>query len=287
MIEVTAATLGAASDGTPRAFWADPPWAGGRTPYRLGLQPVSDDAWLPAPICQSEYQRKLMLLAEQRESVLADIEGGQGAAAELGMAVEAALRARGYACPPTAERHPLARAALLVPDDLCILRAGAAGYRLVAACLCSPSYWRLGEKIGQPLSVIHAPVPGLEAALGPGIARFMENLPVGRVFVRRNWNIHRTSARFQSEPECWEPPPDVAACAALFVRSERQTLRKYPDGSLLFTIGVSVHPLAEIAAYPAARSDLLAAIAAMTPPERKSFGYRHHGAVLVDYLRSF
>jgi hypothetical protein len=250
------------------------------------VQPVAETEWLPEPICDTEYQRKLMLFSDDPESVFADIDQGAGVGAALGVTVETALRGRGYASPPIAALHPLARAALLVPDDLCVLAPGPGGYCLVAACLCSPSYWRLAEKIGRPLAQIHAPVAGLEAALGARIARFLENLPVGQVFMRRNWNLHRSGARYQPDPECWVPPPDPAACAALVIRSERQTLRKYSDQSLLFTIGVRVRPLAEIAAYPAARRDLLAAIAALSPAERASFGYPHHGAALVDYLGS-
>lgn len=268
----------------PDRFWSDPPWRGGRPPFRLGLQPVAESVWLPDPICNDEYRRKSMLLAEARQAVLADLPEQIETVRAGAEWVRDALLARGYPERDHAERHPLARAALLVPDDLCILAPGLEGYVLIGACLCSPSYWRLADKIGKPLVGIHAPVEGLEQAIGPAIARFMDNLPPGRVFERRNWNIHRDAERFHPVPDVWDPRPGPADCAALYVRSERQTLRRLDGGGILFTIGVGVYPLAAIRAYPAARMDLLAAIAAMSPAERRSFGYHHHGDALVAYL---
>jgi hypothetical protein len=48
--------------------------------------------------------------------------------------------------------HPLDLAGRVVPDDLCLVQADADGVpRLVAASLCFPSRWRLGEKLGRPL----------------------------------------------------------------------------------------------------------------------------------------
>ena len=270
---------------TAEAFWTDPPWRGGRTPFRLGLMTVADEAWLPEEICDSEYQRKVMYLGARRTAVLAAIPDQSYPVDSVAESVRSRLLGRGYPDRATLETSPLARAALMVPDDLCILVPSGSGWRLVAACLCSPSYWRLEEKIGRPMAAIHAPVPGLERTLGMRIARFLDHLPIGQVFLRRNWNVHRDAERFHPEPEDWDLPPDPAGCAALCIRSERQTLRKFDDGALLFTIAVSVHPLAEIRAFPAAVADLLQAIAAMSPDERNAFGYQHHGDALVTYLR--
>jgi dimethylamine monooxygenase subunit A len=271
-------------------FWGSPPWRGGRTPFRLGLAPITESEWLPEPICNDEYRRKLMLLSSQRETVLAEVSGHAVTVERVALGLRTQLEALGYPgvarAAAAADPHPLARAALMVPDDLCVLVPEAAGWVLAGACLCSPSFWRLGEKIGRPMSAIHGPVAGLEASLGARIARFLDHLPVGKVFERRNWNVHRDTARFHPQPEDWDPPPDAPACANLFVRSERQTFRKFEAGALLFTIGVEVHPLAEIRAHPAAVADLLTAIAAMTPEERASFGYRHHGEALVAWLRT-
>jgi hypothetical protein len=240
---------------------------------------------LPVSICETEYRRKRILLSTDRPAVLAVPDRWGQSIDSIADSIRERLTARSYPDRAADETCPLARAALMVPDDLCVLVPSDAGWVLAGACLCSPSYWRLAEKIGRPLVAIHAPVGGLEAAIGERIARFLDNLPVGRTFVRRNWNVHRGTERFHPHPEDWSQRPGVADCGGLFVRSERQTLRKLDAGSLVFTIEVGVYPLAEIAAFPTAASDLLRAIAAMSPEERQSFGYRHHGEALTAWLR--
>jgi len=251
----------------------------------MGLAPIPEAAWLPTVIWKDEYQRKSMLLSKAREAVLAELPAHRADIDAMADAVRDQLLARGRLEPSERDPHPLARAALLVPDDLCVLVREAAGWRLVGACLCSPSYWRLADKLGQPLAGIHAPVQGLEQQLGPAIARFLDNLPVGRCFARRNWNVHRTAERFHPEPEDWRSPPGPGECDGLYLRSERQTFRKFAPHALLFTIDVGVYPLGDLRDYPAAAADLLAAIGAMSPAERASFGYRHHGAALETWLR--
>ena len=54
---------------------------------------------------------------------------------------------------------PIAIAALLVQEDLVLMRKSPEGWRLVAASLCFPSAWNLLEKFRKPLHEIHAPVP--------------------------------------------------------------------------------------------------------------------------------
>jgi hypothetical protein len=287
------------------AFWNDPPWRGGRTPFRLGLAPVAERAWLPDPVCESEYQRKRILLSEHRAEVLAVIPNARQVVDVAGKEIRDRLTARGAREREHQESHPLARAALIVPDDLCILvpgdtiaeesRAAAsasdawdarAPWVLAGACLCSPSYWRLADKIGRPMPGVHAPVPGLERALGSRIAHFLDALPVGQTFERRNWNFHRDTTRFHPDHEIRKAPLTPAECASLNVRSERQTLHKLSNGVLLFTIAVQIHPLAEIRAYPAAAKDLLIALTAMSEDERRASSYRHHGEALREWLSS-
>ncbi|MEZ5865467.1 MAG: DUF3445 domain-containing protein [Geminicoccaceae bacterium] len=52
------------------------------------------------------------------------------------------------------------------------MRAAPEGYRLVGAFVAFPSRWSLAEKIGRPMPAIHAPVPGLEAAIGGPVGLF-------------------------------------------------------------------------------------------------------------------
>jgi hypothetical protein len=45
---------------------------------------------------------------------------------------------------------PLKAAALLVQEDLILMRKGEDGWRLAAGSLCFPSSWTLTEKFGRP-----------------------------------------------------------------------------------------------------------------------------------------
>ena len=78
--------------------------------------------------------------------------------------------------------------------------------------------------------------------------------------LRRNWGVHDHDTLFV--PEHPPPRPGITAANAgerLWVRSERQTLRRLPrSGAVLFTIRVQLAPLAALAARP----DLAVALAA-------------------------
>ena len=57
------------------------------------------------------------------------------------------------------ENYPdlIANISLRVPDDLCIIQS-TGKQKLLAASVCSPSYWNLKEKIGKSLREVHKPV---------------------------------------------------------------------------------------------------------------------------------
>ncbi|MEM6664771.1 MAG: DUF3445 domain-containing protein [Pseudomonadota bacterium] len=141
---------------------------------------------------------------------------------------------------------PLLAASRLVQDDLCLMRKGEAGYRLVAASLCFPSGWRLHDKIGRPMVEIHAPVPGYAGRMASMVDRIFEKLRVGLPVWRMNWSIysdddlHMPGAHDQVD---WAPGLDITGDNA-FIRTERQTLTRMPrSGDILFTIKVAVDPL--------------------------------------------
>lgn len=147
----------------------------------------------------------------------------------------------------------LPEAALACHEDLCLLtpRPGEEVYRLIGAAVAWPSDWNPAEKIGLPLRALHAPIAGYEEQLATGVDRFMETLKPGPIYGRCNWFIAATGNRR------WLPdgPPQEAfahvtpanAGETLFVRSERQTLRRLPQtGAILFTIGIYVEPLGSL-----------------------------------------
>lgn len=147
----------------------------------------------------------------------------------------------------------LLEAALATHEDLCLLtkREDEEVYRLIGAAVAWPSDWHPAQKIGLPLRALHAPIQGYEEQLATGVDRFMETLRPGPIYGRCNWFMAATGERR------WHPdrPPQEAfahvtpenAGETLFVRSERQTLRRLPQtGAILFAIGIYVEPLGKL-----------------------------------------
>jgi len=264
------------------AFWRDPPWRGGKGGYRMGLRPIAADCWLPERISPAEKARKEALLADPSKLVFAALESSERGQQQILDAVERFVGVAGQTQALT--QHPLVSAALLVPDDLCLMQRKDGDYQLTAACVCSPSYWRLAEKIGRTLDGIHDPVPTLNGKLGATMVQFFNRLPQTAVFERRNWLIHVDAELFQPRAEAW-PTLSSRDAANLVVRSERQTLRRIDDATIVFTIRVSCHPLADIVSYPEAAQDLLQAFDAMDAAERNATGYAHYGLIVSQFLQ--
>jgi hypothetical protein len=147
----------------------------------------------------------------------------------------------------------LPEAALATHEDLCLLtkREGEEVYRLIGAAVAWPSDWHPGEKIGLPLRALHAPIAGYEEQLATGVDRFMETLRPGPIYGRCNWFIAATGERrwLADKPpaEAFAHVTPENAGETLFVRSERQTLRRLPQtGAILFGIGIYVEPLGKL-----------------------------------------
>ena len=146
---------------------------------------------------------------------------------------------------------------LLKPDD-------AGRFRLVAACVCFPSSWRLSEKIGQPLEAIHAPVPSLNPTLGRSIHQFLAKLRPGPAGLRANWGLSR-SPELNQHPDRNLPrltPP--LALVEIWLRIEHQALVALPEtGGILFGIRLEMVPLTEVKGHAAAARGLLRALRTM------------------------
>ncbi len=182
----------------------------------------------------------------------------------------------------------LPEAALAVHEDLCLLtkREGEDAYRLIGAAVAWPSDWHPSEKIGLPLRALHAPIAGYEEQLATGVDRFMETLRPGLIYGRCNWFIAATGERR------WLPdrPPAEAfahvtpdnAGETLFVRSERQTLRRLPlTGAILFTIGIYVEPLGRLS--PANIAMLGRAVQSLVNGEGDRRGAPAYAASLIAF----
>lgn len=149
--------------------------------------------------------------------------------------------------------------------DYLLLKCDTVGeIRLYGGCLCFPSSWRLGDKIGKPIEFIHAPVPGLNGRMGPAIHKFLAGLKPGVAWLRHNWGLAR-DAELNHHPDRRLPPLDGSVQAdEVFVRVEHQALVSLPkSGGILFGIRVVNHPLAEIRSDPVARTGLRRALETM------------------------
>jgi len=166
---------------------------------------------------------KQRLLAERHDDVFNALPATEDACSEI---LEAIGTGNRRLLPRV---HPLVEAALLVPEDLCVLVDGV----LVAGCVCFPSHWHLADKIGHPLTDVHARVPGYASELGAKVDSFLRRLTTQTVVARRNFTIHELPDLFAPDV----PPILGVAPHDQWLRSERQTLRRLPrSDAILFTI---------------------------------------------------
>ena len=147
----------------------------------------------------------------------------------------------------------LPEVALACHEDMCLLTLpeGDDQYRLIGAAVAWPSDWHPKDKLGLPLRALHAPIAGYEEQLATGVDRFMATLKPGAIYGRCNWFIAATGERRwiadKTPAEAFAHVTAGNAGKTLFVRSERQTLRRLPEtGAILFTIGIYVEPLGNL-----------------------------------------
>jgi hypothetical protein len=213
--------------------------------------------------------------------VAADIGAGLTPPASAADVAVSGREATGVAAALEAAARPVA-------EDLCLLVPEGGAWVLAAGCVCFPSHWRLTDKLGQPLAAVHGPVPHYADELAARVDRFLDRLHPGRGAWRRNWLIHTDDRLFAPVPSPSPDPPLTAADAGrrLWLRSERQTLRRLPGtGAVVFTIRTQQAPLDVLAARPALRTRLAAAVASWSGP---LVAYRGGEAVrrpLLDWLR--
>lgn len=252
--------------------WNDPPFAGGRAGARMGLSPVAVEDWLtPADRAATERKRARLLSDPQQVSAVWEARGAAVALERASLQLEAAMAILNLDHPPAPDATaalPLVPAALAVREDLCLLWRVGSDYRLLAGVVCAPSYWSLPVKMGLSLPAIHAPVAAMDKTLQARMQRFFVTLPASRVFMRRNWFVHGSAEYFQPDPDAL----DYGHPTPLYIRSERQTLRRLDDDLVLFAIRVDIEPLARVAAYPQALVDLRQAVAGLAAGALADFG---------------
>ena len=259
--------------------WHAPPWQGGTAKYRLGLRPVPLKEWFQgAPSLQLRVHKYGLLRRRYAQVVqsIPDSEVPQQRLAEK-------MQQLGWYKP---EQRPqpnfadlIANLSLQVTDDLCLMETDGA-QRLIAASVCSPSYWNVQQKIGLSMAAIHRPVTTLQTKIGGQIQRFIQQAPLMIPFERSNWFVHGDRERLHLSAES-----NIAgAPEQWFLRSERETLCRFSDGFLLFTINVRFAPLRDISQHPKALADLKTSLARFDLDEIDYFGGNDKFHRLCDYL---
>lgn len=220
-----------------------PPW------HAMGTRALDPAGWLVADDRREvELAEKRRLLAEAHDVVVAAVPGP--------VVAEAASEAAALV---SAGATDLEAAAAKVQEDLCLLVRHDDGWRLDAGVVCFPSMWRIADKLGRPLTAVHGPVPGYADELAVRVDRMLDRLRPDRPVMRRNWLLHASPALHQPDPP--PPAPAPAVPGGMWLRSERQTLRRLPrTGAILFTIRTQQAPLAVVAARPALAAAMAEAV---------------------------
>ncbi len=224
----------------------------------VGMRPRRGDWFEPARDPEAIRAHKQARREALGSGVYNVLPNGLDAAKELAKAALAAASQDLEQLADIPENEWLWRASLAVHEDLVVMVPEAGSYSLAAASLCSPSHWRLSDKIGKSMARVHDPIPRIHEGLTPRIDRIFDNLRVDTPVERFNWSLQQDTALF-----CWpdDHPDTLAADAPLFYRVERQTLTRLPQsGALAFTIRVHIDPLESLLLVPDALPALLAAI---------------------------
>jgi hypothetical protein len=203
------------------------PFARGGGQLKMGLHRLSEEDWLQA---EPDLDARRQAFAEFPEGAALSSEA-EAAGRELAQLIGA--------------EGGLTEAALASHEDMCLMAQPSPGapYHLIGAAVAWPSDWRPAEKLGLPLRALHAPIEGYEDQLASSVDVFMDRLRPDMIFARANWFITPTGAgRWNASGDPAEQFAHITpenAAEALFVRCERQTLRRLSkSGVIVFTIGI-------------------------------------------------
>ena len=253
-------------------FWHNPPWGHGREKFRLGLRPVEYSEWFASDISKELYAYKQGLLKTSYSDVIAATD--DSVEAQDLLAKKLNITERNY-------QDLVADISLSVPDDLCIIECKG-DQRLLAASICSPSYWNIRSKIGKSLKAIHKPVNSLNEKIGNPIEKFICNAPIDTPFLRENWFVHGDDKRMHLKPEDFPAGP----VDSWIVRSERETLYKFDESFSLFAINVRFQRLSDIFKFDAAKEGLQLSLERMDAEEIEYFGGDKKIKIIHKYITS-
>lgn len=286
------------------------PYANRSGPFEIGLTPLDLEHWIEVDDKFSFYlAEKKRLIGEMPQCVFAadrSSEVAQDEVAELLIGhlleyfpntysrignhieikgVEEAVDLDDFSMPP------LLNAAMLVQEDLVIMRREADGWRFVAGSVCFPSSWILHEKIGRLMHEVHTPVPQYSKGTRNAgmIERIFDNLHVDVPVERFNWSIYNSDGLYQRGHHNEHAIDKAGKENTYYLRVEHQTLRKLPKTQdILFTIRIHVDPINMLAKRKdkgEIASKFIATIEAMTDEQVRYKGIVESRDLLIERLR--
>ena len=272
------------------------PFDGRAFRLRMGLRTLEPGTWIDADGHRdADLALKDRLLGERHDEVVAlapDPDGAAfGACEELVDSIGSELGRRPL---PATGVHPVERAGRLTQEDWCVHLADADGrWRLVAACVCFPTRWVLGHKIGRTVREIHAPVAFYDEQLADPVDAFFDRLRPGveHGVWRLNWNLTDDPTLFQPVAHGRRDlRADITAQNAgelLWLRVERQTLVKLErSGAVVFGIRVHEDPLGDLASDSDALDRLARSLRAMPEPTWAYKGLGAYGEAVLAWIEA-
>jgi hypothetical protein len=261
------------------------PYADGPAGFDIGLTLIEPSEWLEGGE-DAPALRKDALFAADPQRVWGEMEGSRAGQAEV-----AAMVALATGQTPDPALPPLLAAARLVPDDLVLMEKRGESWTTTALSLCAGSFFTAQQALGLSLDGLHGPAaPGVDETMLTRMRRMFDHIPEGKILQRRNWTVVSDSAL--SIPD---PAPMRAAIAEidpadagrrLFIRVERQTLRRLPQtGGVLFTIRVWRHPLDDLRGAPQTLKAFAAAWRGADPAFRAYKRLHLYDAPVQAFLR--
>jgi hypothetical protein len=280
------------------SFIYPPPKDGKPFRLSLGLRELDPANWIEAgsDLAEQLKQRK-ELLETKRSVVFQEISGYEEAALTYARALKDNLNkfhsdyliaGDQITHKPTGitvnllEDHPFVQLARVIAEDLCLLSYENSSWNLVAGVVIFPSRWKLLEKIGKNIDVIHEPVPGYQGALQPLMVDTFNKIKPDRPVWRRNWSLHETE-------ELHEPTyiPHKVEISDYWWRTERQTLTKSESNQfLLFTIRNRSEPFKWIKEDSQATAEFIKTLQSLDPQMLEYKRLAQASGGLIEFLKN-
>ena len=247
----------------PFAPWMDP-----RTHRLPGVLPLDADDWLRVDDAfAGQMAERDRLIASVEDHVHAMLPEASAAADEmLAMVLDRLRMAAGYVVKLHSVKRPdgvevpldgppLRVLGRLVQEDLCLMQRQDSQSVLTGAVLCFPASWTLAEKLGRPLTGIHAPVSQYSDDIALRVQRMFDAIRVDQPLWRANALVYVDATLHQPRRES---DPRIDRHGGGFVRSERQCFVRLPQTrAVVFSIHTYVVRLDDLT--PDQRSGMAAA----------------------------